>query len=52
MIVNPWEVALALALGCYILYSCCKSVIHVGEEVIALVPADVGYVDGQSECHG
>ena len=52
MVVDPGKVLHTLGLCCHIFDACCQAVVHVGKEVVALVPSHLGNVDGQTECHG
>ena len=52
MVISPWQVLYALHLCRQILYTGCQSVVHIREQIIALVPTDVGYVYGQPAGHG
>ena len=50
-VVGPGQTLHALCLGGNVLYASGNAVIHIGEEVVALVPALMGYVDSQPQGH-
>ena len=52
VVVHPWQAFHALRLCCHIFNAGGQPVVHVGEEVVALVPSHLGQVDGQAERHG
>ena len=52
MVVRPRQSGYALGLCSNVFDTCSQSVVHIGEQVVALIPCNVCHVHGQSGSHG
>ena len=51
-VVCPWQSLYVLRASRHEFNTCRHAVVHVGEEVVALVPSHLADVHSQSQCHG